>query len=133
MQLGVPVDVYIIIIKSQLFICPQKSCSVRNPIPPFPSLQQQPKLLLGCLGGRCLNHGALITDLVRRWFEARWGTGRKVFILGYSCTQRFPRRKCLLLVAYTLLNRVLIKEAIVEQIRVAPIRGPLGRTVPKHC
>ena len=45
-----------------------------------------------------------------------WGTNRKVFILGYSCTQRFPRRNCLLLGLYKLLNRVLIKEAIlIEQ------------------
>ena len=31
---------------------------------------------------------------------ARRGTSTKVFILGYSCTQRFPRRKCLLLITY---------------------------------
>ena len=42
----------------------------------------------------------LCQDVVRQWFEARQGTSRKVFILGYSCTQRFPRRKCLLLVTY---------------------------------
>ena len=53
-----------------------------------------------------LNRDALISvdprpqDVVRRWFEARQGTSRKVFILGYSSTQRFPHRKCLLLVIY---------------------------------
>ena len=47
-----------------------------------------------------LDCGALINvdpqDVLRRW-----GTSSKVFILWYSCTQRFPRRKCQLLVAYT--------------------------------
>ena len=64
----------------------------------------------------CLDSGALInadapgcgTSVVR----GPTGTSRKVFILGYSCTQRFPRRKCLILVAYTSLCRVLIEEAI---------------------
>ena len=42
--------------------------------------------------------------MVRRWFDVGWGTSRKVLILGYSCTQRFSRRKCLLLVAYTQLR-----------------------------
>ena len=38
------------------------------------------------------------------------GASRKVFILGYGCTQSAYRP--ILLVAYNLLNRVLIKEAI---------------------
>ena len=29
-------------------------------------------------------------DVVYWWFEAQRGTSRKVFILGYSCTQSFP-------------------------------------------
>ena len=50
----------------------------------------------------CLDRGALMNvdapgcgTLVVR---GPTGTSRKVFILGYSCTQRFPRQKCLLLV-----------------------------------
>ena len=39
-------------------------------------------------------------------------TSRKVFILGYSCTQRFPGQKCLLLIASKSHCRVLFKEAI---------------------
>ena len=52
----------------------------------------------------CFDRGALINvdvpGCAHRWFEARQGTGRKVFILGYSCIQRFPRCKCLLLFSY---------------------------------
>ena len=57
---------------SFLYVC--KNLVVYVTTHPFRSLQQQPKILLGCLGGRCLNHGALIKDLVRRWFEARWAS-----------------------------------------------------------
>ena len=65
------------------------------------------------------------------WFEVRQGTSRKVFILENSCTQRFPRRERLLLVACKSLCRVLIKEAIIDLKSEFTLhkRGPLERSV----
>ena len=58
-----------------------------------------------------LDRGALINvdapGCGKSVFEVRRGTGRKVFILGYSCTQSFPRGKSLLFAAYKSLNCVL--------------------------
>ena len=67
--------------------------------------------------------------MVRRWFEARGGTlSRKVFILRCSCTQRFPLRKCLFLVAN---KSLLIKDVILLKKSKTTLHQ--WRTVLKRC
>ena len=66
-----------------------------------------------------------------RWFKARRGTSRKVFILGYSCTQRFPHLKVPTShLVHKSLNRILSKRPSSYKSESALYqRGPLGRTV----
>ena len=83
----------------------------------------------------CLDCSALINvdapGCGRSVVRGLTGESRKVFILGYSCTQRFPHQKCLLLVAYISHSTASSsKRPSLYKIESAlHQRGPLGRTV----
>ena len=83
----------------------------------------------------CWRGCALVAKLVRLWYGTliNVDTPGCYYVSGsrhdraqvgrfYSCTHRFPRQKCLLLITYMSLNYVLMKEAIPieESIHVAP-------------
>ena len=85
----------------------------------------------------CLDRGAVINvdapGCGKSVVHVRWRPDRAQVGRFTLCTQRFPRRKCLLLVPYTSLYRILIKEPSSYKSESAlHQRGPLGRTVLKH-
>ena len=57
-------------------------------------------------------------NVVHRWFKTRRGASRKVFHPGLQLHQRFPCRKCLHLVIYKSLSRILMIEAILKRVNL---------------
>ena len=45
-------------------------------------------------------------DVVCQQFEAWQDTSKRVIILGYSCSQKFPHQRCLILVTYSLIKHI---------------------------